>query len=131
MGINTSCIQLKRFERFILFVAFLMLFLSAVSYAQQRSVTGTVTSSSDGLLLPGVNVTVKGTATGTVTSTEGRFSLEIPAGDVSLQFSFTGYTVQVVEVGTSTVIDVSLVPSLTALDEEVATSLGIKRGKSI
>jgi len=124
------CILLKTFGRFILFGAIFILFLSTVSFAQQRTVTGTVTSSSDGSLLSGVNINILDTAVGTITNTEGRFSLDIPVGDVSLQFSFTGYTVQLVKVGTSTVIDVSLKSSLTSLDEVVVTSLGIKREKS-
>ena len=64
---------------------------------------------------------------GTISNHEGSFSLEIPAGDVSLQFSLSGYTVQLIEVGTSTVLDVILVPSLTVLDEVLVTSLGIRR----
>jgi TonB-dependent SusC/RagA subfamily outer membrane receptor len=60
----------------------------------------------------------------------GKFSLDIPDGDVSLQFSFAGYIVQVVEVGTSAVVDVSLKQSLMSLYEEVVTSLGIDRKKS-
>jgi TonB-dependent SusC/RagA subfamily outer membrane receptor len=117
----------KRHGRQLLVGTSLMLLLFTVTFAQQRTVTGTVTSSSGGLHLQGVNVIIQGTSAGTVTNTEGSFSLAMPAGDVSLQFSSIGYTVQVVEVGKSTVVNVTLQPSLTEIDEVVITSLGIVR----
>jgi len=129
MLLNSPFIKRKRYVKQLLVSNSLLLLLSVVTFAQERTVTGTVTSNSDGLPLPSVNVIVQGTSTGTITNTEGNFSLGIPAGDISLQFSFTGYTVQVVEVGKSTVIDVSLEPSLTAIDAVVITSLGIAREK--
>ncbi|MEN8230102.1 MAG: SusC/RagA family TonB-linked outer membrane protein [Bacteroidota bacterium] len=128
MVIKATYYQLKRLGRLLLFGAFFMLFTGTLLFAQ-RTVTGTVTSASDGLSLPGVNVIVQGTATGTITDVDGNFSLDVPGGDVSLQFSFIGYEVQVIAVGSSTVIDVTLEPSLHALDEVVVTSLGIKREK--
>jgi TonB-linked SusC/RagA family outer membrane protein len=126
---NTRGIPFIRYGGFLLFEAFLMLFLCTASYAQQRTVTGTVTSHLDGSPLPGVNVTVQGTAMGTVSNHEGNYSLEIPDGDVTLQFSFSGYATRVVKVGPSTVIDVSLRPGFSALDQKVVTALGIQREK--
>jgi len=122
-------VLLKKFVKHLLLSTFFMLFLSAVTFAQQQTVTGTVTSTADGLSLPGVNVIVQGTSTGTITDIDGNYSLDVPGGDISLQFSFIGYEVQLIPVGTSTIIDVSLVASLTSLDEVVVTSLGIKREK--
>ena len=129
MLLNSPFILRKKYVKQLLVGTSLMLLLSIGTFAQQRTVTGTVTSSANDLPLPGVNVIVQGAATGTITNTEGWFSLDISAGDVSLQFSFIGYTSQVVEVGTSTVVDVSMKLSLTAIDEVVVTSLGIKREK--
>jgi len=106
-----------------------MLLLSVVAFAQQRTVSGTVTSSTDGLPLAGVNVIVSGTSTGTITDVQGHYSLGVPGGDVSLQFSFMGYEIQLISVGSSTVIDVQLVLSFMELDEVVITSLGIQREK--
>jgi len=108
---------------------FLMLLVSVVIFGQQRIITGTVISSASGLPLSGVNVIVQYSTTGAITNTEGNFTLEIPAGDVSLEFSFVGYISQVIKVGISTVIDVSLEPSLTEIDEVVITSLGLAREK--
>jgi TonB-linked SusC/RagA family outer membrane protein len=114
----------------ILFFGTLSLFsLWTVALAQQRTVTGTVTGSPDGLPLPGVTVSVEGTTTKTITNAEGRFSLGIPSGDVSLQFLYTGYTVKVIKVGTSTDIDVILKPTFASVEEVVITSLGIKKKK--
>ena len=119
----------KRFVKQLLLSSFLMLFLSVVTFAQQRTVTGTVTSTDDNLPLPGVNVVIQGTATGTISDFEGNYSIDIPGGEAILQFSFIGYATQAVDVGTSTVIDVILVPSAIAMDEVVVTSLGIARDK--
>ncbi len=106
-----------------------MILTCTASLAQLRTVTGTVRSSSDGLPLPGSNVAVQGTSTGTITDLNGYYSLEIPEGDVSLQFSYIGYSPQVIPVGSSTVIDVMMTPNLSAIDEVVITSLGITREK--
>ena len=115
----------KKYSRYVFFCTFFMLFLSTVSFAQQRTITGTVTSSDDNLSLPGVNVFVQGTTTGTITDLEGKYTIEIPDGNVILQFSFIGYNTELVTVGSSTIIDVQMVPGFMELDEVVITSLGI------
>ena len=125
---NTLFALLKKVVRRSLYVTFLMLFLSAVSFAQQRTVTGTVTSDNDETL-PGVSIVVEGTTTGTVTNIDGDFSLDVPAGDVKLQFSFVGFDVKIVPVGTSSVVDVILKSSFVQVDEVVVTALGIKKSK--
>lgn len=106
-----------------------MILTCTASFAQLRTITGTVRSDRDGLPLPGANVAVQGTSTGTITDLNGYYSLDIPEGDVSLQFSYIGYTPQVIPVGSSMVIDVMMAPSLSAIDEVVITSLGITREK--
>lgn len=69
----------------------LMLFLgSAVVFAQNRVITGTVTSSEDNLGVPGATVLVKGTTIGTATDLDGNFSISVPAGSNVLVFSFVG-----------------------------------------
>ncbi len=66
MKIKSLLVLWKRLAKHLLLSSFLLLFFSAVTVAQQRTVTGTVTSSTDGLSLPGVNVVVQGTSTGTI-----------------------------------------------------------------
>ncbi|MCK4992894.1 MAG: TonB-dependent receptor plug domain-containing protein, partial [Bacteroidales bacterium] len=105
----------------------MMVLISSTTLFAQRTITGTVTSSEDGLGLPGVNVIVQGTTTGSITSADGTYSLDVPGGDVSLQFSFIGYMIKVVPVGNATVIDAVLDPSAYEMDEVVVTALGIQR----
>jgi TonB-linked SusC/RagA family outer membrane protein len=128
MGIKISIFPLKWFGRTLL-LGTIMVFITSATLFAQRTVTGTVTGSEDGQPLPGVNVIVQGTTTGAITNADGTYSIDVPAGVVSLQFSFIGYEIKVVETGASTVIDVSLDPSFTALDEVVVTALGIAREK--
>ena len=119
----------KKYSRYLFFCTFFMLFLSTVSFAQQRTITGTVTSSDDNLSLPGVNVFVQGTTTGTITDLDGNYTIEVPDGDAVLQFSFIGYNTELVTVGSNNVIDIVMTASLVSLDEVVITSLGITKEK--
>lgn len=119
----------KKYSRYIFFCTFFMLFLSTVSFAQQRTITGTVTSSDDNLSLPGVNVFVQGTTTGTITDLDGKYTINVPGDDAVLQFSFIGYNTELVTVGSNSVIDMVLTASLVSLDEVVITSLGIAKEK--
>ena len=73
--------------------------LSSIAWAQNRTITGKVTSSDDGSGIPGANVIVKGTNLGTVTDTDGNFSISASDNSV-LVFSFVGYATQEVTVGT-------------------------------
>jgi TonB-dependent starch-binding outer membrane protein SusC len=104
--------------------AFLLVGLSVTTWAQERTVTGKVTSSDDGSTLPGVNVVLKGTTTGTVTDVDGRFALSIPSTGGILSFTFVGYITQEVEVGSKTTIDVSMATDVTQLSEVIVTSYG-------
>ena len=104
------------------------LFCMADVYAQ-NAVTGTVTSGTDGAPIPGVNVLVKGTNTGTITDVDGQYRVEVPSPDGILVFSFVGYVTQEVPVGGKTSIDVVLPADATELSEVVVTALGIEREK--
>jgi len=96
-------------------------------FAQNRTVTGTVTAKDDGLPIPGVSVKIKGTTNGVQTGTNGKYTLSVPANGV-LVFSFIGYSAQERAVGSASVINVVLEPASTALGEVVVTgALGIKR----
>jgi hypothetical protein len=68
-------------------VVALLLPLSA-AWAQERTVTGKVTSQEDGSGLPGVNVTLKGTTIGTVTDVSGNYSISVSGASPVLVFSF-------------------------------------------
>src|SRR5690606_18876385 len=92
----------------------------------QSSVTGRVTDSADGNGLPGVNVSVKNTQFGTITDSDGRYSIAVD-GNAVLVFSFIGYSTQEITVNGRTTINVSLEGSSETLEEIVVTALGIER----
>ena len=93
---------------------------------EEVGISGRVTDES-GLSFPGVNIVVKGTAIGTTTNADGRYSLNVPDANSVLVFSFVGYALQEIVVGGRTVIDVILKPDVRALDEVVVTALGIEK----
>lgn len=95
--------------------------------AQERTITGTVKSQEDGSTLPGVNVVVKGTATGTVTDANGSYTLSAPGPEGILVFSFIGLITQEVAIGDRTVVDIQLSQDVTQLGEVVVTAQGYVR----
>ena len=116
-------------RKHLLFRCVLLLCLSfsaLAAWAQERTVTGKV-SSDDGFPLPGVNVVVKGTSNGTITDSNGSYSISAPASGATLVFSFVGFTTQEVEVGAKALIDVQLATDVTQLSEIVVTAQGIER----
>ncbi len=111
--------------QFVLF--FLFMFSQQGLYAQERTVTGTVTAAEDGQPLPGVNVINKGTITGTVTDIDGAYTVTVPSNESILIFSFIGLSSQEVAVGNRSVIDVAMQADVTELGEVVVTAVGIER----
>lgn len=116
-------------KRKLLLALVLVTAFIAGAMAQERTITGTVTTSEDGSTLPGVSVLVKGTTVGTITDADGKYSLQTPADAEVLVFSFIGMATQEVEIGNQSVIDVVLNPVSVELDEVVVTSLGISKEK--
>ncbi|MFZ2287037.1 MAG: SusC/RagA family TonB-linked outer membrane protein [Bacteroidales bacterium] len=102
---------------------------SAIALGQMVQVTGTVTSQEDGLSLPGVSVTVRGSTVGTLTDSDGRYNLSVPQGMNTLVFSFIGMKTQEVPIQGRTRIDIVMVSDLVGLDEVVVTAVGISRDK--
>jgi TonB-linked SusC/RagA family outer membrane protein len=98
--------------------------MTLAALAQTRTVTGTVTTSDTQETLPGASVLVKGTTTGTVTDLDGRYSLQVPTGSITLVFSFVGYETMEVPVTAQAEVDVALNPSKVALDEVVVIGYG-------
>src|SRR5690606_17295841 len=89
-------------------------------------VSGRVTDET-GSPFPGVNVVVKGTAIGTSTDDDGRYSLDVPSENSILVFSFVGYGTVEVTVGGRTVIDLSMSPDVHSRQEVVVTALGVEK----
>jgi len=107
------------------FALFLVLLGSAL--AQERVITGKVTSAGDGLPLPGVNVIVSGTAIGSITDVSGKYILKVPAGYKKIDFSFIGMKTETLELGASNTLDLAMSTSEAFLGEVVVTALGIKK----
>jgi TonB-linked SusC/RagA family outer membrane protein len=112
-------------KKILLVSFFVALVFSA--WAQERKVSGKVTSSDDGSAIPGVNVLLKGTAAGSVTDATGVYTLSVPESGGTLVFSFIGLQSQEVEIGSRSVIDVIMTPDVTQLTEVIVTALGIER----
>lgn len=98
----------------------------ATGYAQKR-ITGTV-SASDGSLLPGATIAVKGTNQGTTTDASGKYSIMAQEGQ-QLVFSMTGMETQTITVGALSELDVTLADASFRLGETVITALGIKEDR--
>lgn len=84
-----------------------------------RTINGTVTASDDDMPLPGVNVLIKNSGTGTVTDFDGNFSLQVPAGQISLTFTSVGFLTKTIEVHAGDRVNVSLETDVQGLDEVV------------
>ncbi|RAV30837.1 SusC/RagA family TonB-linked outer membrane protein [Sinomicrobium soli] len=111
----------------LILTLFLTLTVHYLSYAQEKTVSGTVNDAS-GLPLPGANVLVKGTTTGTQTDFDGNFTLTASQGQ-TLVISYIGMKTQEVQIGASSNITVTLEEDAESLEEVVVTALGITREK--
>jgi TonB-linked SusC/RagA family outer membrane protein len=98
--------------------------------AQQKTITGTVTSSIEGEgALPGVSVSVKGTTVGITTDINGKYALAVSQDAATLVFSYIGMKKQEVEIENRSVIDIILEPDVLGLDEVIVTAFGVSREK--
>ncbi len=91
-------------------------------------VTGTVTDEK-GSPVAGVNILIKGTTRGTVTTSDGTFRLLVNSEDDELLFSFLGYKTQEVRVGKQSSINLTLRDDNKVLDEVVVVGFGLKNKK--
>ncbi len=111
--------------KILLFTVF-SLMLTTNAMAQEKSISGIVTSKTDGEVLPGVSVTVKNSTRGTETDFDGKYTIKASVGNV-LSFSFLGMKTYTVTVSSSNTINVQLEEDSETLNEIVVTALGIKK----
>ena len=111
-----------------LVVIMALLFSSMVVVAQNVTITGTIIASDDGLPLSGVTIVQKGTTNGTYTNEKGFYSISVPKG-ATLVYSFLGMETQEVLIQDQLLINLTLNPATTMMDEVVVTALGISREK--
>ncbi len=103
----------------------LLVFLVQITFAQEKTITGTVLDESGPL--PGVSVFVQGTTVGSVTDFDGKYTLKAKTGAV-IQFSYVGMETTSKTVGAANVINVTM-SGINVLKEVVVTAFGISREK--
>jgi TonB-linked SusC/RagA family outer membrane protein len=122
--INSNNYKMK--TKFNGILTLLLAFVVQISFAQQKTVSGTVSDSSG--TLPGVSVIIKGTTSGTQTDFDGMYSIKTKVGDV-LRFSYIGYKTIEKNVSSSNSINITMQEDASVLEEIVVTAYGIKREK--
>jgi len=107
--------------KFSVILTLLLAFVVQISFAQEKKVSGTV-SDDNGLPLPGSTIIIKGTTSGVSTDFDGNYSINASVGDV-LTFNYVGYADQNKTVGSSNVINVTMLAD-TSLEEVIVIGYG-------
>lgn len=97
--------------------------------AQQKTITGTVTSASDGLPLPGLNVYIKGSNKGVQTDFDGNYSI-VASKDDLLVYSYIGFKTKEIKVAEQVTINVALEEDVSSLDEVVVIGYAARTKKA-
>ena len=113
-----------------LFALILMLCTTSMVYAQNITVSGTVTDDRNETLI-GVAVQVKGTSIGVITDIDGKYSLAVPGNQSVLVFSYVGYASQEITVGSQRTFNVIMRDNVQALDEVVVIGYGTRQRRSV
>ncbi|MFN3802979.1 TonB-dependent receptor plug domain-containing protein, partial [Belliella pelovolcani] len=111
----------------VLLSLLLLVFATNEMWAQSKAVTGRVTSTEEPEGIPGVNILIKGSSSGTTTDLDGRYTIEVPSDQAVLVFSFIGYKTREERVGSRSEINVNLASDLEDLSEFIVTAQGIER----
>jgi TonB-linked SusC/RagA family outer membrane protein len=118
--INSNKYKMK--TKFNGILTLLLAFSVHFAFAQEKTVSGTITDNSGPL--PGVSIVIKGTNIGTESDFDGKYTIKVNSGD-ALVFRYLGYTTVQKTVGNSTNIDVTLKEDANVLDEIVVTGTGV------
>ena len=108
-----------------------MLFVSHVSYSQNKVISGKVTDSKDGSGIPGVTVVPKGGTTGMQTGPDGSYQLSVSSSVTTLIFSSVGFTTQEVNINGRNSIDIALAGSTSSLEEVIVIGYGTRTKKDL
>ena len=109
----------------------LLLLTASLVMAQTVKISGTVTSSDDGLPLPGVTIFVKGTTLGALTDVAGKYFLSVPIKNKTLVFSYIGFKSQEITIEGKTQIDAILLQDLFQVDEVVVIAYGTQQKRDL
>lgn len=118
-------VKFKRMIRYYI-ASFLFLIMCASSFAQSSNKITGVVFDEKGLPLPGVSIILKGSTFGTVTNVEGKFTISATA-DQTLVFSFIGYNTQEVAINDQKVLNITLTPKVTVMNEVVVVGYGTQK----
>lgn len=105
---------------------FLLMILSSFTVFSQKQISGRILEWGNEDPVPGVNIVIKGTFTGTVSDMDGKFTITASPEDV-LVFSFIGYLTQEVKTGSNTTLEVNLKQDVKVLEELVVVGYGSQR----
>ena len=97
----------------------------------QKKVTGKIIDATSNEPLVGVNVVVEGTTVGSITDSDGKFSVDVPNSNAVLVITYIGYVTEKVQVAGQSNIDVKLVQDITKLDEVVVIGYGTQKKESV
>jgi len=122
---NISKINLRFFGVVTIRLLLLVLVVSP-AMAQQATVSGTVTSGSDEMPTPGVNVVIKGSSRGTVTDLDGNYTISAAEQD-TLVFTYIGYNKEEIAINGRSQINVNLLEDIETLSEIVVVGYGTQR----
>jgi TonB-linked SusC/RagA family outer membrane protein len=113
----------------ILFSLFLM--TGALVMAQTVQIMGTVTSSEDGLPLPGVTISVKGTTLGALSGADGKYLISVPSSATTLVFSYIGFKSQEIAIEGKTKVDALLAQDVFKVDEVIVVGYGVQKKREV
>lgn len=102
-----------------------------VRYILDKQITGKIIDAENGMGLPGVNVILKGTTTGTISDENGVYRISVPDDARELIFSFVGYESQELTIGNAATLNVSLKVDVRALNEVVVVSYGTQKKREV
>lgn len=112
---------------------FVLMFIAITAMAQERTITGTVTSKEDGLPIPGVTIKAVNGSGGAQTDGNGKYSIKVTPSTNSLQFSYLAYISTTLNLPASGVLNVSLSPEANTLQDVniVQVAYGTQRKQDV
>ena len=107
----------------------MLLLMMAASVSAQQTISGQVTAASTGETLPSATIKIVGTTNGTLTDVNGKYAIRVPSSDAAIEFSYIGYSSQVIKAGSQKVVNIALEPDMHTLEGVIVTAIGIKAEK--
>ena len=125
---KANCTNLR--QHIFCYTAVILMLVTALARGQGRMVTGSVTDEKHAAL-PGVNILIKGTTIGTVTDLDGNYSLSVQGDSTLLTFSFIGYETAETAIGSRSIVNLTLAPSVNYLSEVIVIGYGTQEKKDV